>query len=57
MVARGATAALQSRVDHLIVSRHPNDARVSPTYDIYSHVILDLDKEVVLRKEAKLLGR
>jgi integrase len=52
-----ATAALEAGVDPKVVSQHLGHASVSTTYDIYSHVMPDLEKEAALRIEAKLLGK
>jgi len=52
-----ATAALEAGVDPKVVSQHLGHASVSTTYDIYSHVMPDLEKEAAIKIEAKLLGK
>ena len=52
-----ATAALEAGVDPKVVSQHLGHASVSTTYDIYAHVMPDLEQEAALKIEARLLGK
>jgi len=52
-----ATVALQASIDSKAVPQHLGQANVPTTYDMYSHVMPDLEKEAVLKIEANLLGK
>ena len=52
-----ATAALEASIDPKVVSQHLGHASVSTTYDIYAHVIPELETESARKIEAKLLGK
>lgn len=52
-----ATAALEASIDPKVVSQHLGHASVSTTYDIYAHVIPELETESAKKIEAKLLGK
>ena len=51
-----ASAALEAGVDPKVVSQHLGHASVSTTYDIYAHVIPELETEAAKKIEARLLG-
>ena len=52
-----ATAALEASIDPKVVSQHLGHASVSTTYDIYAHVIPELETESAKKIEARLLGK
>ena len=52
-----ATAALKTSIDPKVVSQHLGHASVSTTYDIYAHVIPELETESAKKIEARLLGK
>jgi len=51
-----ASAALEAGVDPKVVSQHLGHASVSTPYDIYAHVIPELETEAAKKIEARLLG-
>ena len=52
-----ATAVLEASIDPQIGSQTLGYTSASTTYDIYAHVIPELETEVAKKIEAKLLGR
>ena len=52
-----ATAGLEASIDPKIGSQTLGHASASTTYDIYAHVIPELETEAAKKIEARLLGR
>ena len=52
-----ATAGLEASIDPKIGSQTLGYANASTTYDIYAHVIPELETEAAKKIEARLLGR
>ena len=51
-----ASAAFEAGVDPKVVSQHLGHASASTTYDIYAHVIPELETEAAKKIESRLLG-
>ena len=52
-----ATAALEASIDPKVVSQHLGHASVSTTYDIYAHVIPELEADSAKKIDPRLLGK